>query len=263
MSLLLSVAGPLQDAIELHQSHSVHFWENALKAREQLESAYAVIWDVLASPGATAEARQAAATLKAVYDGLAANMASELALSRHLATFQGSMDQIMKAATTIELIENIQEKHNLLVACKLIKDFFVDRLKDLGLQEVQTKLLQEHGMPEVAQLTSLGKFVIDYGYNSLRFYLAWSNIHDILGQLDHRNALAATLGNKITDSTKQLNALRAETQELNEAQTSTAGLETLRKIRLNEMQEACLAGKWFTLNSAVHAPSGPTEGGRK
>jgi hypothetical protein len=102
VNLLLSVAGPLEDAIELHQSRSVHFWENALKARDQLEGANAVIYDAMSSPQATVEARQAAAILKAVYDELAANMSSELALSRYLAKFQGSADHILQAAQTID-----------------------------------------------------------------------------------------------------------------------------------------------------------------
>jgi hypothetical protein len=66
LSLFLGTAGPLQDAISVHNDNSVEYWRRTLKARDHLEAAQAILHDAASSPTASAEARRAAAELSAV-----------------------------------------------------------------------------------------------------------------------------------------------------------------------------------------------------
>ena len=156
----------------------------------------------------------------------------------------------------IELVQGTREKHDLILASKLIEDFIVDRARDAGLRVVQENL-QKRGMAGSAQISSLGKFLIDYGYNSMRFYLAWSNVHDILAQMDDRNALASALQRNIVETTQQMSALRSEVQRLKEARDHQTGSVILAELRQKEMREAYFAGEWFSQRTGFRASGEP------
>jgi hypothetical protein len=153
---------------------------------------------------------------------------------------------------------NIHEKHKLLLAGKLIGDFVLDRLKDMV-----PKRLWTLGRRSAGAASALAVFAIDYGYDSIRFFVAWANVDDFLARIEDRAWIMHTLERKITETTEQMRTVRSEINELRRARNTPRASEILRRTQADEMRQADLAGEWFANRTGFRAPGGPIKKKRK
>lgn len=252
LGLLVGTAGPLEEAITVHQENAAVFWNSAQKARSKLEDVNALLAKSQSATN-TVEARRAADALRLVYDDLTAAMKTEDALIDRYKRLETIADGVVNAAEWIERVKDLKEKHTLLLAAKQMADCAVDPLYDAAL-----KKLVAQGLTDAARVSRLGKFAIDYGYQSMRFYLAWSNVHDILGHMDDQTGLSAIMDWKIVETTNQINSLRSEKQRIQKARDNKPeGEAILAEMRQKELRDAYFAGEWFSEQTGIRAPGEP------
>jgi len=257
VGLLIGVAGPVRNAIDAHRNNAVRLWNSADKSRARLKEINAVLSRGNLSASKSAELQRAAKLLRTIHADLTSAMKSEIELTKRFKSLVTTSDNLLKAARYIELGGELKEKHDLLLATKLIADFHVGVMKDAGLVKVQEVLLKK-GMASVAQSTRLGDFAIDYGYHSLRFYLAWDGVHDILVQIEYETDVLGMMGRNIVDATNDIKSLNTEVRRLNEARgDKETGAKILKELWYKEQREAYLAGEWFSLQTGVRADGQP------
>jgi len=257
VSLLVGVAGPISEALDVHRENSAVLWNAAQNVRSRLAEINEVLYEGRVPPTSSTELRAAAATLQDIYGKLTSGMKAEDALTERFRHLQEFSDKLMDAVKLIELGKGVQTKHDLLLAAKLIEDFAVDALKDAGLVKAQQKLVKA-GQIAGAQTTRLGNFVIDYGYHSARFYLAWSSVQEILARIDDVNKVSTVLTRNIGDTTNQINALRSELRQLQESRQNEDAAERILNMRWQkEVREAYLAGEWFSQQGGLRARGEP------
>jgi len=257
VGLLIGVAGPMSDAIDVHRQNSVTLWNAAQNSRSRLEEINAVLRRAELAGSQSAKLRRAAESLRFICNDLTKAMKSEMELARTFRRLVEISDNLMNAVRAVELGRGLKEKHDLLLAIKLIGDFFVDIAKDAGLAKVQKKLL-EKGMTSAAQSTRLADFTIDYGYHSLRFYLAWDGVHDILGYIENERVISASMGRNIVEMTDQIKSLNTDIGRLEESRgNKESAAKVLRELWQKEQREAYIAGEWFSSRSGVRAPGEP------
>jgi hypothetical protein len=246
LGLLIGVAGPVREAIDVHKYNSAALWNSAQKSRSQLEEIQIMLYEGKLSPQKTKEFQRASDALRANYSDLTSAMKSEMKLTDKFRNLDKTGDGLLESLRWIEFVNELKGKHNLLLATKVIKDCLRDLLKDAGLAVVQNNLIQ-HGMEGAAQSAKLADFLIDYSYEGAKFYLAWSNIDEILSQMNNTNNLSNYMGGKIVVTTDQINSARGDLQRLQNARTTKQGRETiLEELRQRELREARAAGEWFS-----------------
>jgi hypothetical protein len=257
LGLLVGVAGPVADAIEVHRYNAAVFWNSAQNGRARLEEINLLLTESKFSPQKTEALQRAAAALRAASNTMATGMKSEAELAEGFKHLDNLSDGLLKSSEWIERGGSLKDKHDLLLATKLIQDIAVDVLKDAGLVKIQKRLLAG-GLQGAAQGSKLANFAVDYGYHSTRFYLAWSNVHDILGQIDDQNALSAMMGQKIVETTDQIKNLKSEMHQVENARgNKTEGETILAEMKQKEIRDAYLAGEWFSQRTGIRASGEP------
>ena len=255
--LLVGAAGPIREAVAVHGSNSAILWSKAGKTKACLDQINNALQRTKLTADKTMEYRKAAEALQIVYEDYVHDMRSEMFLAERFEHLDKTEDILLKAIHWIELGKDLLDKHNLLFVTKSLQDFAVDILKDAGVAKAETYLMSKN-MTGAAQYTRLGSFAVDYAYHGTRFYLAWTNVDDILAHADNANAMASTLDSKITNITDQLATVRGELQELrNAGKDKQAQEQVLYELRQKELKDAYLAGEWFSQTTGIRASGYP------
>lgn len=252
LSLLGDVAGPIKEVIEVRGFNSVYIY-NTLKERNlSLSKINAILrnYNIEEAKG-----------LKEGVELLSLAMGKDVYLKSFFLDLDNFRDKITKSAKAIEYLDNVSQKHDLLQATKYTLDFTVklieDELLSHGLKMFQ-KMAIKNGSIAIAQYTALGKFGVNYLYNSMRFWVSWSNIDDILVRIDNTNSLLLSMELKIQESTDRINAVKAELEQLEAAKgDDEAGKKVLNQIRQKQLYEAYLAGDYYGQQTGVFAPGQP------
>jgi hypothetical protein len=119
--------------------------------------------------------------------------------------------------------------------------------------------LKKFKLEQVARVTKLASFLIDYGFQSVRFYEAWSQVDGILGQVEDRGALERRLGRNVERLTGKIGDLEGEIRDLEKMTKDGQGAKAqkLYEFRAREYQEAHRMGEWFSNESGVRARGEP------
>lgn len=252
LNLLGDVAGPIKEVIEVRGFNSVYIY-NTLKDRNlTLSKINAILnnYNIEEAKG-----------LKEGVELLSLAMGKDVYLKSLFMDLDNFRDKVTKSAKAIEYLDNVSQKHDLLQAAKYTLDFAVKLIKDEllshGLKMFQ-KMAIEKGSIAIAQYTALGKFGVNYLYNSMRFWVSWSNIDDILVRIDNTNSLALSMEIKIQESTDRINSVKRELEQLEAAKgNDEAGKQVLKQIHQQELYDAYLAGDYFGQRTGVYAPGQP------
>lgn len=208
-------------------------------------------------PRTSGDAAAALAALQAVIEESSAALSKLHSFAGLMEWLQTTGDQVLQAIKLIEALDEARDKDNLLFAAKVFQDYLVDVLKDAAVSAGSDALLAL-GRQGAAHTLSLASFVVDYAYNTGRFYVAWNGVHQTLAQMEDSTRLAATISSQITETTDQIRSTRAELERMKAAQATGAGAQQLiQEISAKERQEAYRQGEWFSRNTGFAAPGGP------
>lgn len=257
VSLLVGTAGPVATAVDAHRHNAAVYWNAAQKARARLEDINLKLIERVRSGASSGASRGAADALKAAFENMASRMKSEASLAELLKNLDTVADAFLKCVPLIEGVKEARQKHDLLLALKSMQDVVIDLVKDVALDLTQGELVRR-SLPGAAHVSRIANFVIDYGYHSTRFYVAWANVDDILGQIDNQNELATTIQRRITESTNQIQSLRQEKQQIETARGDREQeRRVLVEVRQQELTEAYRMGEWFSQQAGIRAPGEP------
>lgn len=253
LSLLIGAAGPLNDAIETHGFNSVQYAKR-LEAHGKTAKSLKALLDRVSNN--SPEKQAIIRSLTREYDELVKLMKKEIGLKEFCKRLNTFATNLMNATNGVEVLNDLAVKRDLALVIKDLQDIVVDLMKEAGLVR-----LQKVGMGEVAKVGKLGSFLIDYGYNSIRFYEAWNNVNDVLSRIDNTSVLSQRLGREITLSTDKIKGIKKEIEQLKSAQNMDEEKkgQVLYELRAREFQEAHFMGEWFSNQSGVRAPGEPID----
>lgn len=253
VSLLIGAVGPLNDAIETHAFNSVQY-SKRLEAHGKTAKTLKALLEHVSNDSPKKQA--IIKTLTREYDELVKLMKKEIGLKEFCKRLDAFATHLMDATNGVEVLDDMAVKRDLALVIKDLQDIVVDLIKEAGLVK-----LQKVGMGEAAKVSKLGSFLIDYGYNSVRFYEAWNNVNDILSQIDNTSALSQRLGREITMSTDKIKGIKEEIEQLKSLRGADdqQASQLLYELRAREFKEAHFMGEWFSNELGVRAPGEPIE----
>jgi hypothetical protein len=254
LSLLGDVAGPIKEAIDVHGFNSATIFNNIKDRNFELSRINEIlqyyhideISDLKQATEMLTRAMQTAVGLRAFYSDL-----------------DNFQSYVAKSTKAIEYMENVSQKQDLLKAAKYTMDFAVKLIAEesasWGYKFFQKKLVTM-GSVTTARYTALGKFSVNYLYNSMKFWVSWTQIDDILSNIDKRNGASLSLEIKIQENTDQIVALNKELKTLEAAKgNDDAGKRALYDIRQKQLAEAVLAADYYGQRTGLIAPGSPIE----
>lgn len=247
LKLMIGEAGPVRDRIEVHERNFRRLWKSVQKIRPQFKKLSVL-------KGAPAK-HSATLRLRRLYNEWTKAMGTEWKLAEMFKNLHKTADLVMKVTEEIELVRELREKHNFLLATKTIPAYLVASLKDAFLGESKRMLEKEllrRGAKSLVRGLSLANFFIDYGFNSLKFYYSWRGVNDILGRIEDDTASMDTLRTRIKNTTIEIKRENLELRRLKEAQRSKeGGRELLKELRDKERRAAMRAGELFLQQSPI------------
>lgn len=252
LNLLGDVAGPIKDVIEVRGFNSVYIYNTLKEKNLSLDRINSILKNYN---------MEEVSDLKKGVEMLSLAMGKDVYLKNLFLDLDKFRDRVTKSAKAIEYIDNVSQKHDLLKATKYTVDFTVKLIQEemlsYGLKVFQ-KMAMENGSIAIAQYTALGKFGVNYLYNSMRFWVSWSNIDDIMTRIDQTNSISLSMQLKIQESTDLINSLNGELKQLESAKDNDEeGKRVLKQMRQKELYEAYLAGDYYGQRTGVFAPGQP------
>ncbi|HMD53977.1 MAG TPA: tetratricopeptide repeat protein [Phycisphaerae bacterium] len=265
LDLLVGEAGPAEHFMELHESNM------SSEQMEKLADAAALKMKDLGALLAEFQTDNAPQVLTAIAEVqnaeniLSSAMQHEGSLVNLYKNMKTISDGLTKAIDAIGLIDDthMNEKQNLLLAMQNVQDFIANQVinnptvQDFVREQVNDvslgvwqKEAAAKGMQDVATYASLGKFAINYGYESARFYMAWNGVNETLGKIDDQNRIAGDMQYKIVQSTNQINQVKAQLAALQAASgNDQQSRQVLDKIQQQDRIQAYEAALMLPENS--------------
>ncbi|MHB8067355.1 MAG: hypothetical protein ACYDIC_05585 [Desulfobaccales bacterium] len=256
LGLLVGIGGPVEEAINTHRYNAAYFWERYLKNKGYLEKVNLALRKGRLS---TKEGKRAAQSLLVSSNDLTTSIHNEVELAEKYKKLSTIGDKIINTSKFIELVKETTEKHNLLLAAKVVENFILDGIIDLGLVIIEKNMIKA-GMLEGVQYIQLANFLINYGYNSLRFYCAFVRVHSILGNIENVSKISSNMGNEIHEATNQIKVTNDELIKLKQVQGNDKDAKKiLHELKHKQFYDAYIMGIDFVHRTESYAPGEPIE----
>ena len=245
--LLVGNFGPVSHAIEVHGYNKTHLFRKMQELKPRLDQVRALLANAGRRGRNTRAIERAVAELTKQYDELVLLFTREVELYELFDRLQNISDRVLKAVTWLERLEGVSEaaaREDLLLAQKFLQDMMVDILKDAGLDVVYQKL-EEANLEGAGRWIRLGNFVIEYGYQSVRFYLAWSHVHWVLTEVEDKTWRERQIRERIVLMTDRVNSLNSE---LGSLRATREGTDEEKKSKvLSEMRAMSNYQAWHNI----------------
>lgn len=264
-SLLLGALGPLEQAMNVHGYNSATLYSKIQQLQPRLDQAKELALNARRRGKNVQQINKVIIELNKVRSEFITLMKKEMALHDLMKLLGKTSEKTLLAATLMDGVSEANSKEDLFLAIKTLEGTFRDILKDAVFDKLNV-WLQKESSEGTGQVIKLLNFSVDYGYNSVRFYESWNQVHSILSSADDRDFLLMGMQITIKRQTDERTQLKQEITSLRSLMSdsnSEKKRRVLSELRAIENHQAYLQGEWYSQQTGVRAPGRPIfpEGG--